>query len=127
MKKLLLLLLSACICTAIYSQQQVKILNFTVKNQLPSVIDSWNSVPGSLLLVAQVTPGAQIKDARLVLQIRSGGAIVCSNNSTGGIVVDNFTTRTFSAAELTGAFTGCHDLKDGNYTICAQFFNIDRR
>ncbi len=127
MKKLLLLLLSACTCVAIYGQQQIKIVSFTVKNQLPSVIDNWNSVPGSLLLVAQMPPGMQVKDMRLVLQIKGGGAVICSNTSAGGMPVDNFTTRTFSTAELTGAFTGCHDLKDGNYTICAQFFNMERR
>ena len=128
MKKLLLLLLSAFVCITVYSQaQQIKIVNFTVKAQLPAVIDNWNSIPGSLLLVAQIPPTIQIKDIRLVLQIKANGAIVCSNASSGGIVVDNFTTRTFSAAELTGAFAGCHDLKDGSYTICAQFFNIDRR
>ena len=128
MKKLLLLLLPAFLCVGLYGQgQQIKIVNFTVKNQLPSVIDNWNSIPGSLLLVAQIPPTIQIKDIRLVLQIKANGAIVCSNASSGGIPVDNFTTRTFSAAELTGAFAGCHDLKDGSYTICAQFFNIDRR
>ncbi|HMK04388.1 MAG TPA: hypothetical protein VK489_09360 [Ferruginibacter sp.] len=127
MKKLLLLILSAFISAALYSQgQQIKIASFTVKNQLPSVIDSWNSTPGSLLLVAQMPPTIQLKDIRLILQIRSNGAIICSNNSAGGIAVDNFTTRTFSASELTGAFAGCADLKEGNYTICAQFF-VDRR
>ena len=128
MKKIkLLLLLLSIICTAAYSQlQQIKIVNFTVKNQLPSVIDNWNNIPGSLLLVAQLPPPIRINGIRLVLQIKGNGAIICSNNSAGGIQVDNFTTRTFSAAELTGAFSGCHDLKDGNYSLCAQFFNIDR-
>jgi hypothetical protein len=128
MKKLLLLLFSAFLCTGSFSQgQQIKIVSFTVKNQLPAAIDNWNSTPGSLLLVAQIPPGLRISSIRLVLQIRANGAVVCSNNTTGGITVDNFTTRTFSAAELTAAFAGCHDLKDGSYTICAQFFNMERK
>ncbi len=128
MRKLLLLLFLAFLCTGSFSQgQQIKIVSFTVKNQLPAVINNWNSTPGSLLLVAQIPPGVRINGIRLVLQIRANGAVVCSNNSTGGITVDNFTTRTFSAAELTGAFAGCHDLKDGSYTICAQFFNMERK
>ena len=128
MKKLLLLLFLAFLCAGSFSQvQQIKIVSFTVKNQLPAVIDNWNSTPGSLLLVAQIPPGIRINGIRLVLQIRANGAVICSNNTTGGITVDNFTTRTFSASELTGAFAGCHDLKDGSYSICAQFFNTDRK
>ena len=123
MKKLLLLFFTAFLCAVSYSQApQIKIVNFTVKNRLPAVIDSWGNTPGSLLLVAQMPPGVRFNGIRLVLQIRSGGAVICSNNSTGGIPVDNFTTRTFSAGELLGAFSGCPDLKDGDYTICAQFF-----
>jgi hypothetical protein len=128
MKKLLLLLLPAFLCLSLCGQpQQIKIVSFTVKNQLPANIDSWNNIPGSLLLIAQIPPGVRIPGIRLVVQIKSGGAVICGNNSTGGIQVDNFTTRTFSAAELTGALTGCHELKDGSYTICVQFFNGERK
>ena len=128
MKKIkLLLLLLALTGAAAYSQiQQIKIVSFTVKNQLPSVIDNWNNVPGSLLLVAQLPPTIRVKGIKLIVQIKAGGAIVCSNNSTGGMQVDEFTTRTFSANELTGSLQGCHDLKDGSYSICVQFYNVDR-
>ena len=128
MKKIkLLLLLLTIFGTATFGQlQQIKIVSFTVKNQLPAVIDNWGNIPGSLLLVAQLPPTVRVKGISLVIQIRSGGAIVCSNNSAGGLPVDEFTTRTFSANELTGSLPGCHELKDGSYTICAQFFNIDR-
>lgn len=113
--------------SAAFSQlQQIKIVNFTVKNQLPASIDNWPTVPGSLILVAQLPPTVRVNGIRLIIQIRANGAIVCSNNSTGGLQVDNFTTRTFNANELTASITGCADLKDGNYTICAQFYNIDR-
>jgi hypothetical protein len=128
MKKLLLLLSLAFLCLGLYSQvQQIKIVSFTVKNQLPAVIDNWNNIPGSLLLVAQIPPGVRVNGIRLVLQIKANGAVVCSNTSAGGMQVDNFTTRTFSASELTGALSGCHDLKDGGYSICAQFFNAERK
>ena len=127
MKKLLLLIILASLYTGAFSQQQIKIVSFTVKNQLPAVIDSWNSTPGSLLLVAQMQPGQRIDGLRLMIQIKANGAVVCSNNSAGGLPVDNFTTRTFSANELTGALIGCPDLKEGSYTICAQFFSGDRK
>jgi hypothetical protein len=128
MKKLKLLLFTLCLISAsAFSQiQQIKIVSFTVKNQLPAVIDNWNSTPAALLLVAQIPPNVRVNGIRLIIQIRANGAIVCSNNSAGGLQVDNFTTRTFNTNELTGSLVGCHDLKDGSYSICAQFYNIDR-
>ena len=128
MKKiqLLLMLLMLCSISAFSQIQQIKIVSFTVKNQLPAVIDNCDNVPGSLLLVAQLPPTVRVKGIRLMIQIKAGGAIVCSNNSTGGLQVDEFTTRTFTANELTGSLQGCHELKDGNYSICVQFFNVDR-
>ncbi len=128
MKKLLLLLLPAFLCLSVFAQpQQIKIVSFTVKNQLPASIDSWNSIPGSMLLVAQAQPGVRIPGLRLVVQIKSGGAVICGNSSAGGMLVDNFQARTFSVQELTGALTSCKELKDGTYTICAQFFNGERK
>jgi hypothetical protein len=124
--KLLLLLLMFGAASAYSQLQQIKIVSFTVKNQLPAVIDNWGNTPGSLLLVAQLPPNVSVKGIRLMVQIKGGGAIICSNNSTGGLQVDEFTTRTFSANELTGTLQGCRDLKEGNYSICVQFFNVDR-
>ena len=130
MKTLKLILLFSLLGLLTFGQagqiQQIKIVSFTVKNQLPAVIDNWNNVPGSLLLVAQKPPTIRVDGVRLVLQIRANGSLVCGNNASNGLLVDNFTTRTFSASELTGILGGCHDLKDGSYSICAQFFNIDR-
>jgi hypothetical protein len=128
MKKLKLLLLSLCLTGAsAYSQlQQIKIVSFTVKNQLPPAIDSWGNMPGSLLLVAQLPPNVSVRGIRLMVQIKGGGSIICSNNSAGGLQVDEFTTRTFSANELTSTLQGCRDLKEGSYSICVQFFNVDR-
>ncbi len=130
MKKLKLILLLGLISFGARSQvgqiQQIKIVSFTVKNQLPAVIDNWNNLPGSLLLVAQKPPTIRVEGVRLVLQIRSNGAMICGTNASTGLPVDNFTTRTFSASELTGILSGCHDLKDGSYSLCAQFFNIDK-
>ncbi|MBK8521438.1 MAG: hypothetical protein IPL54_11420 [Chitinophagaceae bacterium] len=128
MKKIKLLLLLLMLGTAsAYSQlQQIKIVSFTVKNQLPAVIDNWGNTPGSLLLVAQLPPNVSVKGIRLMVQIKGGGAIICSNNSAGGMQVDEFTTRTFSANELTGTLQGCPSLKEGSYSICVQFFNVDR-
>jgi hypothetical protein len=124
--KLLLLLLMLTGASAYSQLQQIKIVSFTVKNQLPAVIDNWGTIPGSLLLVAQLPPNVSVKGIRLMVQIKGGGAIICSNNSTGGMQVDEFTTRTFSANELTGTLQGCHDLKEGSYSICVQFYNVDR-
>ena len=125
MNLLLSLLLLAC-STSFSQIQHIKIVSFTVKNQLPATIDSWNNIPGALLLVAQKAPTARLEGVRLVLQIKSNGAIICGTNPATGMQVDNFTTRTFQAGELTSMLGGCHDLKEGNYMLCAQFFNIDK-
>lgn len=128
MKKFTLLLLSAMFCTGLFSQvQQIKIVSFTVKNQLPAVVDNWNNMPGALMMVAQKSPGIRIEGLSLVLQLKANGSIVCGNNIATAMPVDDFSTRTFSGTELTGMLSGCHDLKDGNYTICAQFFNREKR
>jgi hypothetical protein len=73
MKKIqLLLLLLAFAGTAAYSQiQHIKIVSFTVKNQLPATIDNWNGMPGALLLVAQKPPTIRLEGVRLVLQIKA--------------------------------------------------------
>jgi hypothetical protein len=127
MKKSKLLLFLVCFAVSTYSQiQHIKIVSFTVKNQLPAIVDNWNSIPGSLLLVAQKAPTARLEGVKLVLQIKMNGAIICGNNVATGLPVDNFTTRTFNASELTGILMGCHDLKEGSYMLCAQFFNIDK-
>ncbi len=124
--KLFSLLLMLTAATAYGQLQQIKIVSFTVKNQLPAVIDNWGTIPGSLLLVAQLPPTVHVNGIRLMVQIKGGGAIICSNNSSGGMQVDEFTTRTFSANELTSTLQGCHDLKDGSYSVCVQFYNVDR-
>lgn len=127
MKRSKLLLFLLLLAVSGFSQiQHIKIVSFTVKNQLPATIDNWNSIPGSLLLVAQKAPTVRLEGVRLVLQIKANGAIICGNNVATGLPVDNFTTRTFNASELTGILSGCHDLKEGNYMLCAQFFNIDK-
>lgn len=125
--KLLLLLLVAWLPAAFSQIQHIKIVSFVVKNQLPSVIDNWNNLPGSLLLVAQKGPNARVEGVRLVLQIKAAGAIICGANVSNGLPVENnFTTRTFSVGELTGLLASCHELKEGSYMLCAQFFNIDK-
>jgi len=94
---------------------------------LPGIIDSWISTPAALILVAQKIPSpVPMREPRLVVQIRSGGAIVCGNTPANARPVDPFDVRTFNTADLTGFLTNCHELKEGTYTICVQFFNIDK-
>jgi hypothetical protein len=127
MKKLKLLLLVISVSLAASSQvNQINIVSFTVKNSLPGSIDNWLSTPGSLLLTAQKVPSARILEPRLVLQIRSNGAIICGNSPAAVKPVDPFDVRTFNAADLTGLLFNCHELKEGTYSICAQFFNANK-
>ena len=131
MKKLKLLLLCLPFSLLANSQagqiNQVNIVSFTVKNTLPSNVDSWLSVPGALIMVAQKVPSpVPMREPRLVVQIRSGGAVLCGNNVATGKQVDPFDVRTFNTGDLIGILSNCRELKAGTYTICAQFFNIDK-
>ncbi|MEQ1678933.1 MAG: hypothetical protein ABL876_19715, partial [Chitinophagaceae bacterium] len=105
---------------------QINIINFTVKNTLPGTVDSWLSTPGALVLTAQKVPGTQVREPMMVLQIRSGSAIICGNTIATPKRVDPFDVRVFNTADLTSLLGNCHELKAGTYTICVQFFNIDK-
>ncbi len=127
MKKIIffLLLLS---CFAARSQpNQINIVNFTVKNTLPATVDSWNSSPGALVLTVQKGPQARDLKPFMVLQIRSGGAIICGNNNSTAKQIDPFDVRTFTTSELLSYLAGCRELKEGTYTLCVQFFNAERK
>ncbi len=131
MKKLQLLLTSLLVTLFTSSQvgqtNQVNIVSFTVKNVLPADVNSWMSTPAALILVAQkVSSSVPMREPRLVIQIRSGGTIICGNSIATARPVDPFDVRTFTTADLTGFLTNCHELKEGTYTICAQFFNVDK-
>ena len=130
MKKLKLLLLCLLFSLLANSQagqiNQINIVSFTVKQVLPGSIDNWISTPGALLMMAQKVPNPRMVEPRLVVQIRSGGATICGNNEATARPVDPFDVRTFNTADLTGFLNNCHELKEGAYTICVQFFNIDK-
>lgn len=130
MKKLRLLLLFIILSHVAGSQagqiNQINIVNFTVKNTLPGTIDSWLTTPGALILTAQKVPSAQVREPMMVLQIRSGPAVICGNSSANPKRVDPFDVRVFNTADLVSMLGNCHELKAGTYTICVQFFNIDK-
>jgi hypothetical protein len=80
-------------------------------------------VPAALILTAQKVPTVQLREPKLVVQIRSNGAIVCGNNASNAIPIGSFDVKTFTTAELTGMLSNCPTLKEGNYQLCVQFFN----
>ena len=128
MKKLQLLLLLTCFaCTAATSQiSQIKIVSFQVKNTLPAKIDDWISVPAALILTAQKAPTVQLKEPKLVIQIKSNGAVICGNNVGTANPMSAFDVKTFTTNELTGMMSNCSVLKEGSYQLCVQFYNQDR-
>ncbi len=112
----------------LFAQQplnQVNIVSFTVKNKLPADVNSWVSIPASILLVAQKMPTAQLKEVKLVLQIKQGGAKICGNTVQATATTDLFAVRNFSTSELVSLLSQCPKLTANTYTICAQFYNID--
>jgi hypothetical protein len=127
MKKSKLLLLSCLISTVALSQiSQIKIVSFQVKNTLPAKIDDWNTIPAALILTAQKSPTVQLKEPKLIIQIKSNGAVICGNNPATAQPISPFDVKTYTANELMGMLTNCKELKEGSYQICVQFFNLDR-
>ncbi len=128
MKKLKLLLLSLFLIStaAICQVSQIKIVSFQVKNTLPSKIDEWSTIPAAIILTAQKSPTVQLKEPKLVIQIRSGGAIVCGNNQSSAQPMSAFDVKTFTTNDIISMLGNCATLKEGTYQICAQFFNLDR-
>lgn len=131
MRKIKLLWLGLLVSLLVNSQagqvNQINIVSFTVKPVLPGTVDNWLSTPAALILVAQKVPGpVPLKEPKLVIQIKSGGAVICGNNPGTAKQIDPFDVRTFNTADLIGILGNCHELKEGMYTICVQFYSGDR-
>ena len=127
MNKLKLLL--TCLIPGIMASgqiNQVNITNFSVKNNLPAAVDTWNSVPGVIVLSAQKVPSARLKDPMILLQIKNGNSIVCGNSTASLKRLESFDVRSFNISDLLPILGNCAALKPGNYTLCARFFNIDK-
>lgn len=117
----------ACLCTSLFSQvQQIKIVSFQAKNILPANIDEWGNVPAALILTVQKLPAAQLKEPKLVIQIKSNGAVICGNNLSTASPIGSFDVKTFTTRELSAMLGNCALLKEGGYQICVQFFGTDR-
>lgn len=129
MKKLCFLLLAGFLpfIHAFGQVQPIKIASLVVKRQLPAKPETWASLPGAILLTATKTPGLQTREIKLVVQIRRGSSLVCGNNASSGMPIPDFNNRSFSAAELTGPLSQCGELKEGDYSFCAQFFDISNK
>lgn len=111
-----------------YTQQplnQINISSFSVKNKLPADVSTWGNIPASIVLVAQKLPQAQLKDVKLVLQIKQAGTKICGNTVQAASTTDVLAVRNFSANELLGMLAQCPRLNPNMYTLCVQFFNID--
>jgi hypothetical protein len=111
--------------TAQQPLNQINITSFIVKNKLPADVSTWNAIPGCLLLVAQKLPQAQLKEIKLVLQIKQGGNRLCGTTTQATVAMDAFAVRNFNASELLSMLAQCPKLSASSYSLCAQFFNID--
>ena len=105
---------------------QINILSFTVKNKLPADVSTWGTLPGSIILTAQRIPQSAIQGIKLVVQIKQGGAKICGILVDASPMLDFNAVKTFTGAELNSYLSNCNTLKPGSYTICAQFYNLDR-
>jgi hypothetical protein len=127
---ILVIILTSCLFVGkhVFAQQplnQITIVSFAVKNKLPADVSTWGNIPASIVLVAQKLPQAQLKDVKLVLQIKQAGTKICGNTAQATATMDVFDVRNFSANELLGMLSQCPRLTANMYTLCVQFFNID--
>jgi hypothetical protein len=106
--------------------KQINFISYGLKNTMPADVSSWGTIPGGLYLVVQKLPQANVTGAKLVIQIEQNGTKVCGNTVDNAAAVDINGTKNFSANELLGALGQCPPLKAGSYTLCVQFFNVDR-
>ena len=105
---------------------QINILSFSVKNKLPADVSTWGNIPGGIILSAQRIPQSAIQGIKLVAQIKQGGAKICGSAIDASPLLDFNAIKTFTGAELSGYISNCNPLKPGSYSICVQFFNLDR-
>lgn len=115
-------------CNNPFAQQplnQINIVSFTVKNKLPADVSTWASIPASVMLVAQKLPTIQLKEVKLVLQIKLAGSKICGNTIQAATIMDAFAVHNFTVNELVNILAQCPKLTTNTYTLCAQFFNID--
>jgi hypothetical protein len=106
---------------------QISIINFQVKRKLPASIMDWQKIPGAVLLIAQKSPQVQqLREPKLVLQLKLNGSVVAGNNFNAAQPMPSFGVRNFSTNELLSLLNSDKVLKEGTYQLCAQFFNIDK-
>lgn len=105
---------------------QINIFSFSVKNKMSVDVASWATIPSGLILTAQRIPQTAIQGNRLIVQIKQSGSKICGNTLDVSPMLDFKAVKTFTGAELGGYVSNCATLKPGNYSMCVQFFNIDR-
>ena len=130
MRRLALAAMTLLFIVCAYAQQSanfITVSSLNVRNQLPGNLDKWLTTPGAIIMVAQKKPGAPLKEIKLVAQLKGGGAIICGSNVSSAKTMEAFDVRNFQASEIVSALGQCKELKEGNYTLCVQFFNIDNR
>ncbi len=106
--------------------QQVNVLTFNVKSELPADVNTWVSIPAAVILVVQpqVASSAMVKP---VFTIKQGGTRVCGNTASSAAFVNIAPTHNFTTAEVINNLTSCPKLAAGSYTLCVKFFSEDPR
>lgn len=126
MKKIKLLLLLALCSPAVFCQiQQLKIVNFTVKNQLPPKIEQWATIDGAIALTAIKQTQSKLEEVKLVVQIKSNNMIVCGNNPKSAPLTKFSGTKTYHTTDIAALINGVESLKKGSYLISTRFYNVD--
>ena len=84
-------------------------------------MSAWNKIPGAIVLEVQKTPGVQLPTVWLEVELKKNNKKMC----TGKIKIDSINTRTIKTEEITRLLKDCNRLANGEYKLCARFYNMD--
>ena len=84
-------------------------------------MSAWNKIPGAIVLEVQKTPGVQLPTVWLEVELKKNNKKMC----TGKMKIDSINTRTIKTEEMTRLLKGCDKLANGEYKLCARFYNMD--
>ncbi len=104
-------------------QYAISIVSLTIKPVMPADVKAWPALPEGLLLTAEASPGLSTSPLKLVIQIKSGGALVCGNTASNGLVIGPFRSGSFTASDIQSALALCPKLSAGSYTACFRFYS----
>ena len=119
--KYLLSIIIVFFITGFLNAQKVAVKSVIVKRELPGDVSTWGA--DAVNIVGQSTSAQGGSEAKLVVKIGQGGNGICGNKPQTA-TLEAITTRVYTSRDIIAMIGACQ-LPPGNYTLCAQYFNIE--